>query len=114
MGLFIKNAKTDYKIVVPFNALPVEEYAASELKKYVEQVSWSCLDVIEKDNTEAKLGDPIVAIGNTRYMAEAGISVTNLNRDGFKIKTVGRTILICGETGRGTLYGVYDFFWKSL
>lgn len=108
IGWFIKNYMTEYQIVLPEKSLVVEDYAGQELKNYLKKATGAYLDVV-KDDIGAKLGDKIISIGNTRFLKEAGLDVRNLNCDGFKIKTLRSTILICGETGRGTLYGVYEF-----
>lgn len=105
------NGRSEYKIVIPTDAQPVEKQAAAELQKYILTSSNATLPIVTDANSP-KSGDKLISIGNTSLFEELHIDVSNLNGDGFVIKSEGNTIVINGQRGRGTLYGVYDFLEK--
>lgn len=107
----VKGGKSDYKIVIPRTPSQCERFSAEELQKYIQQATDARLEiVIESENVV--LGEKWLAIGKTALAS--GLDTTNLNLDGFRIKTEDKTVLIKGERERGTLYGVYDFLEKFL
>lgn len=108
IGSLAYNGASGYKIVVPTEPHPAEEYAASELQKYVKQSTGAMISIVADDSGVA-LGESLICIGGTKFVNEIGLETKNLNVDGFKIKTNGKTVLIKGEIERGTLYGVYHF-----
>lgn len=111
VGALVADGKTSYKIVIPAEASECEAYAAEELQKYIKQSSGATLPIV-RDNSGVTLGQKLVSIGNTNLVSAAQLDTTNLNVDGFRLKTEGETLLIKGERDRGTLYGVYDFLEK--
>ena len=107
------NGRSDYKIVIPADAEPVERQAATELQKYVLESSNANLPIVT-DADSPVCGDKLISIGDTTLFKGLNIDVSNLNTDGFVIKSQGDTVLIKGQRGRGTLYGVYDFLEKVI
>lgn len=106
-----ENGSTSYKIILPSSPLPIEEYAAQELKQFFYEATGAVLPV-ELDSVNAFSQNSChIALGATIHKAEAGLSTgrTELNLDGYKIKRFGETVIIAGYEGRGTLYGVYSF-----
>ena len=110
---FVTNGKTDYKIAIPTKASECEKYAAEELRKYIQKSTGATLPIIT-DASDVSLGQKIVSIGDTKLFRASGLETSNLNTDGFRLKTDGETLLIKGERDRGTLYGVYDFLEKYI
>ena len=109
----VEKGKSEYKIVIPAEVSETEEYAASEMQKYVKQSTGVELPIV-RDNTGVQLGQKLLCIGNTKFVSETELNTSNLNLDGFRIKTEEETLLIKGERDRGTLYGTYDFLEKFL
>lgn len=107
------NGRSDYKIVIPADAEPVEKQAATEFQKYVLASSNANLPIVT-DATAPTIGDKFISIGDTTLFQGLHIDVSNLNGDGFVIKSQGDTVVIKGSRGRGTLYGVYDFLEKVI
>ena len=109
----VKGGRSDYKIVIPAEPSETEEYAASEMQKYVKESTGVDLNIV-KDNAGVSLGQELLCIGDTKFVDQTKLVTKDLNKDGFRIKTKKETILIKGENDRGTLYGVYDFLEKFI
>ncbi len=105
----VENGTTKYKLVIPEKASECEQYAAEEMQKYVKQSTGVTIPIV-RDNSGVSLGQELICIGKTTLASS--LDATNLNVDGFKMKTDNKTVLIKGERDRGTLYGVYDFLEK--
>ena len=88
----------EYSIVVPEKASPAGKYAAEELRDWTEKVAGVRL--------------PIVTVGNlagSDLPAKAILlEAAAVGTDGFRLKVDGGRLRIIGESGRGTLYGVYE------
>ena len=109
---FVVNNQSSYKIVIPTEANECEEYSASELQDFVKQATGVKIEIVS--DKSVKLGDRCISLGNTSLYKESGLNTSNLNVDGFRIKTEGETVLIKGQRDAGTLFGVYDFLEKFL
>lgn len=103
--------QTGYRIVKPEKASKSETYAAWELQKYMQRVLQKPFPIV-KDDENVALGDRYISVGKTKLAQ--GLNTSNLNVDGFRIKTEGETVLIKGQRDAGTLFGVYDFLEKFL
>jgi hypothetical protein len=102
----VRNGKSDYTIVVPRNATAVEQRAASELKRYLKEISGAQLPVVSDSQA---VGERLILIGETqptRRLVRRTL-LDSLEEDGFLIQTSGKNLLICGGSRKGTLYGVY-------
>lgn len=108
----VVNKQSSYKIVIPAKANECEEYCASELQNFINQVTGVTVQIVS--DAKVKLGDRCISLGNTSLYKASGVETKNLNVDGFRMKTEGETVLIKGERDAGTLLGVYDFLEKFL
>ena len=120
----IDRGKSRATIIIGEKATEVEEFAALELQKYIQQISGATLPIRkDSENVEGNL----VLIGskqnNTKISGlgnEIPISSQYPGEDGFIIKTVGNNLILAGSNNRGTLYSVYAFLeslgcrWFSL
>lgn len=96
-------------IVTSPSASPVEQFAASELARYLEKMSGAkfAIDPTERASSEA------IVVGREEAKAlDASIAQLDLGEDGFVVRREGGHILIAGASDRGTLYGVYAFLEK--
>jgi hypothetical protein len=103
-----ENGKSDYSIVVAGQADSISLKAASELQKYITQISRVRIPVIS--DKESPSGHEII-IGNSNRLTETGLpeKIVALDEDGFIIQTIGKKLIIAGGKDKGTLYGVYTF-----
>ena len=73
-------------------------YAAKELRYYLDRMTSASIQIEEA-------GEPKPGI----YLGDiAGIDVSDLGEDGFRILTDGERLCIAGGN-RGVIYGVYEF-----
>jgi hypothetical protein len=97
--------KAGITIVKSSNSSQQEEYAASELKNYLDYITSSSIPIGD-ENTPG----PVIAIGSAA--ARLGvIAEKELGEDGFTIRTVDDSLAIVGGK-RGVIYGVYEFLEK--
>jgi len=103
----------DYSVVVSSSATETEKYAAEMLIKYVERITGT-RPSYRADG--AFSGGKVISVGRTSYsdVSDYVIDKEKLGNDGFVAKTLGESLLICGGSDRGTLYGVYDFLEYQL
>ena len=109
----VRNGKSTYKIVIPDHATPVEEHAASELQNYLEQMSGARLPIVSDTLGAAH---HLILIGRTKLTPGflSGGTLDTLEPDGYAISSGGEKLVICGGTGKGTLYGVYSLLEDNL
>ena len=103
----VRDGKSDYVIVVPDKATPVEQTAARELQQHLAAVTGVTLPVVSE--AEAPRDMPRVSVGDgaaTRKLL-AGLSLGSLAPDTIVIRTAGRDLVLAGHPRRGTLYAVY-------
>ncbi|WP_316832882.1 DUF4838 domain-containing protein [Pedobacter aquatilis] len=103
----VQDSKSAYKIVVPSAASAVENRAASVLKQYISEISNATVEIITDRTPEQPLE---ICIGKTNRTN----STEKLVNDDFIIKTADKKLLIWGENGKSTLYGVYHFLDEYL
>ncbi len=110
----VKDGASDYQILVAEEPTKCEQYAAEEFQNYVEQVSGVTMEIVSEKDVSAFLDDKVVSIGQTALLEECAFKVdySQLNGDGFIMKTNKNALYINGACDRGTLYGVYDFMEK--
>ena len=113
----VKNGSTEYKIVLPANALSYEQKAATLINDYYKKAVGTTFDVI----TDAQVvdGGKYLSIGDTTLMRESGINVANdrFGRGGFRIVTQGDVIFISGARNierKGTYYGAQEFLYRTI
>ncbi len=104
------NEQPRARIVVAANALPVERHAATELQKYLQQISGALLSI------EAVRDDqgPSIYIGSACPTGDIDLSVDALGFDGYVVKSVGDDILLVGVKPYSCLYAVYHLLSRHL
>lgn len=96
--------KSHYQIVVADGADSVTRRAASELQRYLGQISGATLPIV----TDAEpASNHEIAVGISNRIDTAGMNLGALGDDGFEIRTVGKNINIIGATPRGAMNGVF-------
>lgn len=107
----VKNNKTDYAILVPAQLSEHLKFAAEDLKKLFYDATKCDLRIVKDDAVDAYTADKkYISLGNTTYAQAANVVATpELERYGYSIKTVGKTIFINANLDLGVTYGVYGF-----
>jgi len=103
----VENGASDYKILLSDEASPSEKYAASELQKYIHQISGHQLPIT---NDYQQSGNYIF-LGFQKEIEKKfqDFDTKSFGPEEFIIKTSPGGILIAGGNPRGTLYGVITF-----
>jgi hypothetical protein len=101
--------RSDYVIVLPAAADPVERTAASELQSHLAQATGARLEIRPED--QAPADRPQIVLGQAARVRKLlpALDIKALGPDGVVLKTVGRDLVLCGRPPRGTLYAVYTF-----
>ena len=104
----VKNAASDYEVLYPANALPLEMLAVNEFVAFFKEATQIALRVVSDDKMEED--GKYISIGYTKLLSDAGYtySTEELKTDGFKIKTLNDDVLIFGASDYGSLYGAYE------
>lgn len=108
--------RSDYKIVIPENATDYELFAKDELVTFFEQATGYELQVVTDKNLTFSKNDCYISLGRTSLYEGSGVvaDYSTLGRDGYKCVLKGKTLIICGGEGYGTVYGVYEFLEKTV
>jgi hypothetical protein len=110
-GVTISRANlASYSIVVPDDATATDQHAVEELQHYLAQSSQVTLTV--KKEAEHRSG-PAFFVGLTHRAKDLHVDFKALGQDGFAFYPAGKSLIVAGGTGKGTLYGVYGLleFW---
>ncbi len=104
----VKNAASDYEVLYPANALPLELVAVNEFVAFFKEATQIALRMVSDDKMEED--GKYISIGYTKLLSDAGYtySTEELKTDGFKIKTLDDDVLIFGASDYGSLYGAYE------
>jgi len=105
--VLVENGKSDYRIYLSDNAVLAEKHAASELQKYIYEISACKLPITNKYQESVK--HIFVGFKNVPEILLQGIDVNSFGMEEFIIKTSSKDIIIAGGKPRGTLYGVIAF-----
>jgi uncharacterized protein DUF4838/glycosyl hydrolase family 67 len=108
-----QKGQSQYRIVIPVEAIPSERYAAEELQHYLQRISGVKLPIVT--DAERSRGREIL-LGNNAYLrrSRARIDFAALGSDGFTLRTDGSRLIIAGGRPRGTLNGVYGLLEEKL
>lgn len=106
----IDNGTSEYRILIPQDASPSQEWVAKQLQKYILKAS-NCKLPIEQGFT---LNSPYsIVLGHNEPIIHHVLTVDpdhdKIGDEGYYIKTSDETILIIGSETRGTVYGVFSF-----
>lgn len=116
---FIKNGKTNYRLIVPENPTENESLAKAEFTKFWEKATGYQIGVArDTDLTHAK-GQKYISLGNTSLLRTSGmleipegdtpydVLYKTLEYDGVRIKTIDDNIYMIGGSDFGTVYSSY-------
>jgi len=111
--LLSRQGKSDYRIVISKTAANMEQHAAEELQKFLEEISQAKLPIVTDDSpmTECEI---ILGVNRHLQTLNIPISFDELGNEGFVLRTVGKHLIIVGGPILGVLYGVYTFLENYL
>ena len=85
-----ENGKSDYRVLLSSTADIVEKTAADELVKYIEFTTGATLPIVTDDAVSASVNGKFISVGENQLFEKVKIDNTNLNREGYVLKTVGK------------------------
>ena len=105
-----ENGNSEYKILLAEDASACEQYAASELQRYLYRATNATLNIIYESEI-LEVPNKYISVGRTEKLEDSGINVTEteVSRDGYKIIRKEQDVYICGGYDTGTAFGVYEF-----
>lgn len=104
----IQKGMTNFRIVYPAGTDSLEHLAGAEFQEYMGRIAGA-------ENRRQGTDMAIVYIGRTRYVEQHyAKQLAQLRDDGFLVCSDGHDLVICGNTAKATLYGVYDFLEHHL
>ena len=101
----VTSSETRYAIVLPSNADPVLTTAGNELKALFEEATGA--ELTFATDYACSTYCTYISIGGTKAFENSGITMGELNDQGYHIETVNNMIYINSESSLGCLYGVY-------
>ena len=106
----VKNGISGYQIVIPDEPSPCEEFGASELQSFLQQVTGVNLPIISENDLSYSKLNKIISIGNTLHLAKTGLKMQKGTReDAYAITNEGCALYLYGNSDRAILYSVYEF-----
>ena len=108
--------ESEYKVLIPADFDEIEKYASEELCLFIEKATGCELKVVTDEGLTYNENDKYISIGETSLKTESDITVdfSEYGRDGFVIKYVDNSYVICGGGSYGSLYGVYEFLHQAI
>jgi hypothetical protein len=113
--LLFENGSSVYKIVVGEGASESEQWAARELRHWIQEISGAALE-IQTANVRPEQNHAIIIGWNSRAQKVLGSEVKQPkdHDESFAYRSAGPTLVIWGGRDRGTLYGVMSFLEREL
>ena len=102
--MLVNNSQTEYRIIIPADASKLEQKSAAVLQNYIQKISGAQILV---SNEAGKLHTPAIYIGHTSK--EEKVAFGKMKPESYKLQTDGKDLIICGGSGKGLIYGVYNF-----
>lgn len=99
----VKAGKSDYHIIIPNKATPIEQKAAMVLQLYMNQIAGVKLS-INDDSSPARPEEILIGNTNRQWIKK----IPSLQHEGIYIATSATKLMLQGD-GKGTLYAVYTF-----
>ena len=109
--LLAENGISPWRIVMDHPAHETVKYAADELQHFILEMCGASLPV---QTVLAANGDYEILLGRGKHLDRHGISADweSLGEEGYTVRASEHTVLLAGNTPRGTLYAVYDFLYQ--
>ena len=106
------DGSSEFAILLAADAIPAEKFAAEELASHIERMSGAKLTIV---NDEGTLPKHAILLGRPRQLSDLGVQLdwSELDEEGYLIRTTKDHLIVAGGRPRGTMYGVYDLLQSS-
>lgn len=107
---FVRQGVSDYTIVIPSSASPVETTAARELQHYLRAATGASLPILGEDEEPASRS-PRILVGHGKLTRQLlpEMDPASFRLDTIVLKSVGSDLILGGHPRRGALYAVFTF-----
>lgn len=107
---FVKNGKTDYRLVVPQAKTTDLEKAQTEFCYFFQEATGIEITLVPDVDLRAD-GGKYISLGETELFKSSAIEYNKqeLTADGFQIITKGDDVYLLGGSDMGVIYAVYGF-----
>ena len=107
----VKEAKTDYSILISADADDNIVTASRELQTLFKEATGITLNILTDDAVTYSKDGKFLSIGKNKASNAVGLVAdkSKIKAQGFYIKTVDNSIFMIGGTSLGSLYSVYEF-----
>lgn len=114
--MLTENGSSNYKIVIPADAMTAESLAASQLSNFLKQSTGATLPIVQDTGISYDENAYYISVGETTLLEQSNIEVSRdeLGAEGLKICNRGRQIFLTGAESDGTLYAAYEFLAKEI
>lgn len=117
VNYFLKDGKTDYKIVVSANPSANTDLAVAEFKDLFRIATGIVLKSVKDSDVATYDADQkYICIGENAYSEKAGVTVDSekLGMNGYRVVTKGNSAFLLGGGSWGDIWAVYDFLEEQI
>jgi len=105
--------KTNYRIIIGKTASESEQWAASELQKYLKEISGITFK-LDTDDSEISKNEIIIGYNkHSQKILKEGFIKPKEFEESFFYKNIGSNLVLIGGQKRGTMYAVYSFLERE-
>lgn len=108
----IKNATSNYQIVIPKESVTGEEYASNYLADVIQKATGVHIPTVKEDAV-ASFDEKayFIYVGDTKFVEQAGLKAEkeSVGTNGFLLSLQGNSVIICGANAVGNVNGVQEF-----
>ena len=101
----ILEGSTNFSIVIPKEASPLEQKAAAELRTFLSKIASPALTVVGEDRYQ---GENAIYLGNTQAAQSVALETKLLEEDGYQFHRLGNDFSLTGGSEKGLLHGIYS------
>lgn len=108
----VTDGKSPYQIYVSPDALAVTVAAAKDLQQYLAKTTKAKLSIVQ----ESRLPEgPFILVGDSEASRALGVDLSDIPAEGFRIKTIGKNLVISGRdtAGEGRAVDPLSDHWLS-
>ncbi len=111
----VKNAQSDYKIVIPEEPTENMQIASTDFQGLFEEATGAKLAIVADTAITYSDDAKIISIGDTACCEEVGLSATyyELGDSGYRIKTVGQNLFLYGASDYGDIFSLYGLLKRE-
>lgn len=108
-----EDGTSQFRIIIPAQAIPSERYAAEELQSYLLKISGAKLPILS-DLEPTRKHEIVLGETSRTPNSREKLAFGDYGTDGFNLQTENGRLFVTGGRPRGTLNGVYSLLEEKL